>query len=123
MDLKQIGIVLDELEHDKGIPRDKILQTIEMALAAAYKRDYGGRGQVVRATFDIENGKTSFALVKLVVNESMLKTDEEIAEEDASGASEKEFEENTNPEEPKKVRYNPERHVMLDEAKKVKKDV
>lgn len=127
MDLKQINLILDELEHEKNIPKDKIIETIELAIAAAYKRDYGERGQMIRATFSLETGKTTFSQVKMVVDESMIKTEDEIAEEDSAlEASEAPIrvvsetgEEVT--EEIRKVRFNPERHIMLDEARKINK--
>ena len=129
MDLKQINLILDELEHEKNIPKDKIIETIELALAAAYKRDYGERGQMIRATFDLETGKTSFAQAKMVVDESMIKSEEEIAEEDASLEGDAPIiravaEDGTETqEEVRKVRFNPERHIMIAEAKKEKKNV
>ena len=113
-----------------------------MALAAAYKRDYGKKTQIVRAEFDIASGKAKFWQIKLVVDESMIKTEEEIvAEEAAREEFKKELqserfeakeaarealmegkEEELAEGEVKKVRFNPERHTMLDEAKKIKKD-
>ncbi|HEY4521638.1 MAG TPA: transcription termination factor NusA [Candidatus Paceibacterota bacterium] len=142
LDLKNLNSALEQLAEDKGIEKEKILETIEMALAAAYKKDYGKKTQIVRAEFDIKTGKAKFWQVKLVVDETMIKTEEEIAEEEA--AREKITEElksegreareaareaimdeaETGPDgEIKKVRFNPERHVMLDEAKKIKKSV
>src|SRR3989344_2788851 len=123
LDLKNLNSALDQLAEDKGIGKEKILETIEMALAAAYKKDYGKKTQIVRAEFDIASGKAKFWQVKLVVDETMIKTEEEIAAEEA--AREKITEETeTGPDgEIKKVRFNPERHVMLDEAKKIKKIV
>ena len=44
------------LEEEKKIPREKIIDAIEQALAAAYKKDYGKKGQIVRATFNSETG-------------------------------------------------------------------
>lgn len=134
MDLKQVNLILDELQQEKGISRESILETIEMALAAAYKRDYGERGQIIRASFSLEDGSCRFKQIKIVVDESMLKTEEEIAAEaevetqtphEGGGRHRRE----TTPDEEivegevRKVRFNPERHIMMDEAKKIKKDV
>src|SRR3989344_207486 len=136
MDLKTIKLTLDELAEEKGIAPQKIIETIEMALAAAYKRDYGQRGQIIRANFNIETGAISFVQAKTVVDESMLK--EEESEEEPIGEREetkpqkkgKDAESKESVPEPptaeteeiKKVRFNPERHIMIDEAKKLKKD-
>jgi hypothetical protein len=53
MDLKVINSVLAQLEEERGIPREKILEAIELALATAYKKEYGKKGQIVRAKFDL----------------------------------------------------------------------
>ncbi len=119
MDLKIIKATLEELAQEKGISKDKVIETIEMALAAAYKRDYGKRGQIVRARFDLDSGGISFSQVKIVVDESMLKSEEEVAAEEASNRPEREEEGEG---EQKRVRFNPERHIMVDEARKIKKD-
>lgn len=120
MDLKNIKSALEELSEEKGISKEKVVETIEMALAAAYKRDYGKRGQIVRANFDLDTGAISFRQIKIVVDESMIKSEEELAEEGA--------EEEIQPQQDdsgvvKKVRFNPERHLMLEEARSIKKDV
>jgi len=115
MDIKALEGALQQLEQDRGISRDKILETIQDALAAAYKKDYGKKGQIIRASFDLATGKTEFYQVKIVVDESMIKP--ELAE----GEVEPEVEETE--EEAKKIRFNEEHHIMIDEAKKIKKDV
>ena len=58
-DLKVIKSVLDQLQEERGIPKEKVLEAIAMALATAYKKEYGKKGQIVRATFDPETGKTA----------------------------------------------------------------
>ena len=110
---------------DRGIPREKILETIELALAAAYKKDYGKKGQIVRAKFDPKSGQAGFWQVKIVVDESMLKSEEE-AEEEKTAEPERERERDKEggelEEGVRKVRFNPERHIMLEEARKINPD-
>jgi hypothetical protein len=77
IDLKVINSVLTQMEEERGIPKEKILEAIEMALASAYKKEYGKRGQDIRAKFDINSGKTEMFQVKLVVDESTVFTDED----------------------------------------------
>ena len=50
-DLKIINSVINQLEEDRGIPREKTIDAIESSLATAYKKEYGKRGQIVRAKF------------------------------------------------------------------------
>ncbi len=138
MDLRAFKSALEQLEVERGISKQKIIETIEMALAAAYKKDYGKKGQIVRAKFDPETGKSSFFQVKIVVDESMLKLEEEPVESlegiqagqpsattlsGVGGGEEEQTEETDEQEEQKKVRFNPERHIMIGEAKKIKKGV
>ena len=154
MDLKSFSQAIQQIADEKNISKQKILETIEMALAAAYKRDYGKRGQIIRATLEPETGKIKVRQVKIVVDESMIKSEEEIAaEEEAYGTTapregdetekqmarrearmEQEEEERMRMrrqgmlegdalEEERKVRFNPEKHLMIEEARAIKKDV
>ncbi len=135
MDLRTFRSALEQLEVERGIPKIKIIETIELALAAAYKKDYGEKGQIIKAEFNPDNGKTEFSQIKIVVDESMLKSEEEPAESpegiqagppsattslDVGGGGEENEETELGP---RKVRFNPERHIMLGEAKKMKKGV
>jgi len=118
-DLKVINSVLDQLEEERGIPREKVLEAIEIALATAYKKEYGKRGQIIRATFDISTGKTEFYQVKIVVDDSRvyIVTDEE--EENKSIEAKKGGE----GEEDERIRFNAEHHIFVEDAKKIKKGV
>ena len=91
LDIKNFNAALDQLAEEKGISKEKIIETIEMAIAAAYKKDYGKKTQVVRAKFDPASGKTTFWQIKTVVDESMIKSEEEIAAEEAARAETQEF--------------------------------
>ena len=109
MDLKQFASALGQISEEKGISPEKVLETIEIALAAAYKKEYGEKGQIVRAKFNPKTGDVKFSQIKIVVDESMLKSEDEEDKEDESDE--------------KKIRFNAERHIMIDEAKKTKKDI
>lgn len=137
MDLKSFTQAIQQIADEKGIPREKILETIEMALAAAFKRDYGKRGQIIRAKLDPDTGAVAMTQIKIVVDEAMLLSDEEHGERPGAevdtgvmrrGTAEVEDESDA----PlggealsaaeRKVRFNPEKHLMLDEAQKIKPD-
>ena len=123
IDLKALNSTLEQLETERGISRETIIETIEDAIAAAYKRDYGKKGQIIKAKFDIKTGKTSFSQIKIVADESMIRPEDENEddEEEKEVPVRKETEEIEGEE--RKVRFNPERHIMIDEAKKIKKDI
>lgn len=104
---------LQQLEEERRIPKEKIIEAIEQALAAAYKKDYGKKGQIIRAKFDVETGKTDFYQVKIVVDETTTRMPVE-------GEDENDMPEEIEGDE--RVRFNPEHHILLEDAKKMKKD-
>ena len=123
-DLKVINSVLSEMEEERGIPRAKMLEAIEQSLATAYKKEFGKRGQIVRAHFDIATGTTNFEQVKIVVDETMLKADDEEVEEEVPDHHHRDREEEVAiPTEERKVRFDPEKHIMIDTARLIKKGV
>jgi len=125
MDIQQFSSAIDQICEEKGVSKEKVMETIEMAIAAAYKKDYGHKGQNIRAKFDLKTGAAKMYQVRLVVDETMIKSEEEIAKEMEEGKEEKEFEEKEPLKEGeiRKVRFNPEKHIMLDEAKKTNKKI
>ncbi len=151
MDLKSFTQAIQQIADEKGISKEQILETIEMALAAAYKRDYGKRGQIVRAKLDPDTGKVAMDQIKIVVDETMIKSEEEIAAEEAARLAGAEIEKHETPARSPtlaetgtrkdraqtsgaplaekaaetdviKVRFNPEKHIMLGEAIAIKPD-
>lgn len=105
-DLKTINSVLSELEETRGISREAIVEAIEAALATAYKKEYGKRGQIIRTKFDLSTGEAQFFQVKVVVDPStvVMDEDEELADDDV-----REY-------------YNPEHHILIEDAKRIKRD-
>ncbi len=114
LDLKTFKSALEQLEEERKIPKEKILDAIEQAMAAAYKKDYGKKGQIIRAKFDLDTGKTDFFQVKIVVDESIAIIDEEKVHDGEYSVKESEDE---------RVHFNPEHHILLEDAKKIKKGV
>src|SRR3989338_281172 len=115
MDIKLFQRALAKIEEERGISPDVIIGTLEAAIATAYKKDYGKKGQKIKAKFNPVSGDVQFWQIKLVVDESMLYTEEEIEalkEKKMIPAEDLEKEG-----EQKKVVFNPEKHIMIDEAK------
>jgi N utilization substance protein A len=117
LDLKTFKSALEQLEEEKKIPKEKILDAIEQAMAAAYKKDYGKKGQIIRAKFDLETGQVNFFQVKIVVDESIaIPPEERIAKREEGGEySMKDTDD--------RVYFNSEHHIMLEDAKRIKKGV
>ncbi|MFT5179792.1 MAG: hypothetical protein ACI8R6_000340, partial [Candidatus Paceibacteria bacterium] len=110
-DLKVINSVLEQLEEERGVTKDKVFEAIELALASAYKKEYGKRSQIIKATFSIDSGDVEFFQVKVVKEPSqVIMEDEEVDEE-------KEDPENV------RVRFDSEKHILIENAKLLKKGV
>jgi len=125
LDLKTFKSALEQLEEERKIPKEKILEAIEQAMAAAYKKDYGKKGQIIRAKFDLETGQTDFFQVKIVVDESIAILDDEknkgpARPHDSSGTG---GEYSVKETEDERVHFNAEHHMLLEDAKKIKKGV
>lgn len=137
LDVKQFLSAIQQIAEEKGIAEEKILETIQLAIAAAYKRDYGEKGQVIRAKLNPETGEAEITQIKYVVEgvdeEGYLighlpqRTEEEgEAERRAEGHRGEERpleEEMTGEESDFRVKYSPEKHVLLEEAYKIDKNL
>lgn len=119
--LGEFGSAVMQIADEKGISKERVLEVVEAALAAAYKKDYGKKGQVIHAKFDEVQKSASFFLVKEVVDESVREFVEETDESESNEANEAK-EANEAPEEERLPRFNSERDMLLEEAKKLKKD-
>ena len=67
LDIKQFLLAIKQIAEEKGIPEESVLETVEAAIAAAYKRDYGKKGQIIRAKLDPETGDIKVSQVHYVV--------------------------------------------------------
>ena len=119
LDLKTFKSALEQLEEERKIPKEKIIDAIEQAMAAAYKKDYGKKGQIIRAKLDLETGKTEFFKIKIVVDESIARVEED--ENENVGTDKEEY--LRKDAEDERVRFNSEHHIMLEDARKIKKNV
>jgi N utilization substance protein A len=123
-DLKVIHSVLDQMEDERGIGREKMIDAIEQALATAYKKEFGKRGQIIRAHFDLNSGNTTFNQIKIVADETTVRMDDQVDHE-AEGDDRHHAEA---PESPTvdgelRVRYDSEKHILIETARLIKKDV
>lgn len=122
LDLKTINAVLGEFE-DRGITRDTMLEAIESAMATAYKKEYGKRGQIVRAELDMNSGTVSFEQVKTIVDETMVRfpTPEE-EEELVEAHPHHPHHEHEEVPEGELPRFDSEKHILIEDAKRIKRD-
>ncbi|HEY4514449.1 MAG TPA: transcription termination factor NusA [Candidatus Paceibacterota bacterium] len=104
-DLKSLKSALEELQQERGISRESVIDALATALAAAYRREYGKRGQIIRASFNPETGDMEFRQAKIVVDETLVRKENEETKEDDH-----------------RSRFNPEQHIMIEDARRIKKD-
>ncbi len=136
-DLKQ---AIQDICAEKNIPYESVIETIEAALAVAYRKDFGEKNQNVMVNFDPEDGSSRIWDVKTVVEEKLYKEylkEQKVREEaEAEGkleeyleAKRKEDEARLGEMSPEAVmaekdeRFDPKKHIGLTEAKKVQADI
>jgi len=96
-DTKQFLIALEQLAAEKNIPKEKVMETVEYAIAAAYKKEKDLQGQKIKASLDQETGKTKLWQELTVVTEKALEKEEK--------------------------KFNPKKQILLADAKKEKKNI
>ncbi len=106
-----------QIVEEKGLAYESVIEAIETALAAAYRKDFGHRMQNLEAKFNPENGSVRVWDVKTVVE------DQEIAEVPEEDEKEERFdrpprrEEKNVEEEGAEPKFNPKTQVMVSKAK------
>ncbi|MCH7529559.1 transcription termination/antitermination protein NusA, partial [Patescibacteria group bacterium] len=81
--------------------------------------------QIIRASFDITTGKTEFYQVKIVVDKNqvrIIEDEEEYKEAGGEKPSSTPITADKEDAEDERIRYNPEHHMFLEDAVKIKKD-
>ena len=127
LDIKALKVALEQLEQEKKISHEKVVDAVEKSLAAAYQKEYGKRGQIVRCQINFETGETNFEQVKIVVDESTVRMPIEGEEEVFEPITQHQNYRNENQVEVEGEadllpRYNEERHILLSTAKLLKKN-
>ncbi|MFA5296282.1 MAG: transcription termination factor NusA [Methanoregulaceae archaeon] len=119
---------ISQLAEEKGLSQEKVFETVEHALASAYKKEYGKKGQIIKAKINPKTGETDFWREKTVVDDTMVYIPESAENEEKEELKVKESyrpledelstEEGAEEEEARRIKYNPERHVLIEELEK-----
>ncbi len=86
---------LKQICDKRDIDESVVIDAISKALAAAYKKSMGMKGQIVRANIDLDTGSVKFEQVKTVVPDDFVDSEE----------------------------FDSDKHITLSNAKKIKSDV
>ena len=111
LDIKALKLAIEQLESERRIARDKLIDAIEQSLAAAYKKEYGQKGQIIRSRIDLDVGTVLFEQVKTVVDSELVRFDEEPADTQVASSENDERE-----------HFSEEKHILLDDARIIKND-
>lgn len=134
--MSELTNTIKQICDEKGLSLEAVVSTIESALAAAYRKDFGEKNQNIKVEFDIETGKSKVFDVKTVVEdmpeEELIEgnTEEEASSEDnkkikkeAEKSESREIKEDASSEIPaeEERKFNPRTELQISEAKLIKK--
>lgn len=67
LNIKQLTLAVRTIAEEKNLPEDTVMDVIEQAIAAAWRRDNGERDQEVRAELDVNDGTAKVYVAREVV--------------------------------------------------------
>ena len=68
VDYKELIMAMEDLEKEKGIKKEYLIESLETALLMAYKKNFDSR-ENAKVTIDAETGEVHLYTVKTVVEE------------------------------------------------------
>ena len=71
LDLKQMSQMVDIIAEEKGLPKETVLNVIEQAIAAAWRKDNGDRDMNVRAVLNTKTGEADVFVSREVIEEGV----------------------------------------------------
>ncbi|MDF1497742.1 MAG: transcription termination factor NusA [Patescibacteria group bacterium] len=112
MEHKQFVLAINQICEEKGISKETAIEIVEASLASAYKKEYGKKGQLIKVDFDEISGDMKVFQIKIVADE-----DDEIEESDEI------ITEGSSIEDEQSIKkFNIEKNITIEEAKKYAKD-
>jgi N utilization substance protein A len=69
MALSPFVAAINQICDEKSLSKEVVIETVEAAIAAAYRKDYGNPNQIIRATLNPETGQFSVSQIFEVVDE------------------------------------------------------
>jgi N utilization substance protein A len=133
--MSEIVNAIKQICEEKGLSYEAVIATIESALAAAYRKDYGEKNQNIKVEFNPETSETKVYDLKTVVEDLPVEPElAEGAEPAAASAGDSQLRQGfdgqvveprpstlTEEQEAELHRFNPKTEIQLSEAKALKK--
>ncbi len=69
LDLKQLTQAVRTIAEEKNLPEETVVEVIEQAIAAAWRRDNGDRDQLVKAVLNTSSGEATISVGREVAEE------------------------------------------------------
>jgi len=139
LDIKQFLSAIKQISEEKGIAEESVIETIEAAIAAAYKRDYGKKGQIIRAKLNTGTGELDMTQILYIVEGAdeegyitgplpikVTEDKQDFADLEKSrrrGEEAEAVEVKKGEDGELKIKFNPEKHLILADAKKKNKKI
>ena len=126
--MSEISSAIKSLCEEKSLDYKAVIEAVELALAAAYRKDYGERNQNIKVKFDPESGKSKVFDVKTVVENLPAEEEAEMLKNlyNPEPTSRENFQERynhqkteqetNNESEEEKEKFNPKTNIQLKEA-------
>ncbi|MCK5475207.1 MAG: transcription termination/antitermination protein NusA [Candidatus Pacebacteria bacterium] len=111
MEQKQFILAINQVCEEKGISKEAAIGIVEAALASAYKKEYGKKGQIIKVELDEISGDMKTYQIKIVAEETN-DLDEEIEIDNNSADEDDQI----------KKKFNPDKNISIDDAKEYLKD-
>ncbi|MFH1426498.1 MAG: transcription termination factor NusA [Candidatus Kerfeldbacteria bacterium] len=123
----ELNLAIEQLCDEKNIPYESVIESIEAALAVAYRKESGNKMLNVRVEFNTDDGTSRFFDVKTVTEDP---PEEELEELEKKAEAEKNEEEKGRRRDDKKEgkdeeeekRFNPRTDVGITDALQIKED-
>lgn len=71
LDLRQLTSMVQIIASEKGLSEETVLEVVEMAIAAAWRKDNGDREMNVRAVLDVNTGKAKVYVEREVIEDDV----------------------------------------------------
>lgn len=119
-DPKEVGAAIKQICEEKGIPFEAVIESIEAALAVAYRKEVGKKGKDIRVEFNPNDGSMRIYEVYTVVEDDLYKEYLEDKEAREAAGEDVEAEQNMSDGRPDNYRDAPTKNGNDDEEQKLK---
>ena len=71
LDLKQLSAMVNVIAEEKGLPEEAVLDVVQMAIAAAWRKDNGDKDMNVRAMLNTKTGEAVVYIEREVIEDDV----------------------------------------------------